>query len=133
MITLAKTGLPRLTNSVKGNSNLGRGPLPEISTNKVVRVIFLAREYGPESRPLHDYISGLNEDEAANLVAVMWVGRDSFDANEWDEALATARAEATAPTEDYLSGIPELADHLEAGLEALGVNVTDAEDHFRDR
>lgn len=107
--------------------------MPEISTNKVVRVIFLAREYGPESRPLHDYISGLNEDEAANLVAVMWVGRDSFDANEWDEALATARAEATAPTEDYLSGIPELADHLEAGLEALGVNVTDAEDHFRDR
>ena len=45
--------------------------MPDISTNKVVRVIFLAREYGPESHQLHDYISGLNEDEAANLVAIM--------------------------------------------------------------
>ena len=105
--------------------------MPDISTNKVVRVIFLAREYGPESSHLHDYISGLNEDEAANLVAIMWVGRESFDAEDWDEALATARAEATAPTEDYLSGLPQLADDLEAGLEARGVDVTDAEDHFR--
>ncbi|MBT8409226.1 MAG: DUF3775 domain-containing protein [Alphaproteobacteria bacterium] len=107
--------------------------MPEISTDKVVRVIFLAREYGPEGGQLHDYISGLNEDEAASLVAIMWVGRDSFDAEEWDEALATARAEATAPTANYLSGIPEMPDHLEAGLEALGIDVADAEDHFRDR
>ncbi|SIS94825.1 Protein of unknown function [Roseivivax lentus] len=107
--------------------------MPDISVNKVVRIVFLAREYGPESRALRDYISGLNEDEANNLVAILWVGRDSFDAEEWDEALATARAEATAPTEDYLSGMPELADYLEAGLEALGIDVTDAEDHFRDK
>ncbi len=106
--------------------------MPDISTDKVVRVIFLAREYGPESHHLHDYISGLNEDEAANLVAIMWVGRDTFDAADWDEALSTARVEATAPTEDYLSGIPEMADHLEAGLEALGIDVADVEDHFRD-
>ncbi len=104
----------------------------DISTGKVVRVIFLAREYGPESPHLHDYISGMNSDEQANLVALMWVGRDSFDADDWDEALATARAEATAPTEDYLMGIPELADHLEAGLEAMGIDVTEAEDHLRD-
>ena len=106
--------------------------MPDISTGKVVRIIFLAREYGPESPHLHDYISGLNDDEKANLVALMWVGRDSFDAEDWDEALATARAEATAPTEDYLSGIPEMSDHLEAGLEAMGIDVTDAEDHLRD-
>ncbi|MEJ6399376.1 DUF3775 domain-containing protein [Yoonia sp. 208BN28-4] len=106
--------------------------MPDISTNKVVRVIFLSREYGPESHQLHDYIAGLNADEAANLVAIMWVGRDTFDADDWDEALRTARAEATAPTEDYLSGLPQLGDDLEAGLEALGVDVTDAEDHFRD-
>ena len=59
-----------------------------ISTGKVVRIIFLAREYGPESGHLHDYISGLNEDEQANLVALMWVGRDSFDAAEFEEAKA---------------------------------------------
>ncbi|WP_300058101.1 DUF3775 domain-containing protein [uncultured Roseobacter sp.] len=106
--------------------------MPEISTNKVVRVILLAREYGPESHQLSDYISSLNDEEAANLVAIMWVGRESFEAEDWDEAQATAVAEATAPTENYLSGMPELPDHLEAGLEALGIDVTDAEDHFRD-
>ena len=104
--------------------------MPDISTGKVVRIIFLAREYGPESPHLHDYISGLNDDEKANLVARMWVGRDSFDAEDWDEALATARAEATAPTEDYLSGIPELPGFLEAGLEALGIDVSEAENRM---
>ena len=103
-----------------------------ISTGKVVRVIFLAREYGPDSTHLHDYIAGLNEGEKANLVALMWVGRDSFDASEFEEAKATARAEATAPTEEYLSGIPQLSDYLEAGLEAMEIDVTDAEDHLRE-
>ncbi len=104
----------------------------EISTRKIARVILLTREYGPDNVHLKDYISSLNDDEKANLVALMWVGRDSFDAEDWDEALATARAEATAPTEDYLSGIPEMSDHLEAGLDAMGIDVTDAEDHLRD-
>jgi hypothetical protein len=102
----------------------------DISNGKVVRVIFLAREYGPESPHLRDYISGLNEDEQVSLVAIMWIGRDSFDAAEVAEAIATARAEKTAPTEDYLTGIPELPDHLEAGLEALGIDVTDAEEEL---
>ncbi len=104
----------------------------DISTGKIVRVIFLTREYGPDSPHLTDYVSGLNEDEQVSLVAVMWIGRDSFDAEDLQEALDTARAEATAPTEQYLSGIPDLAEHLEAGMEALGIDVTDAEDHFRD-
>jgi len=102
----------------------------DISTGKIVRVIALAREFGPEGVHLHDYISGMNEDEQASLVAVMWVGRDSFSADEVTEAVATAKAEATAPTEDYLRGIPELASYLEDGLEALGVDVTEAEDKF---
>ena len=74
----------------------------DISNAKVVRVIFLAREYGPESHQLHDYISSLNEDEQASLVAIMWIGRESFEAGEVAEAIATARSEKTAPTEDYL-------------------------------
>ncbi len=104
----------------------------DISTGKIVRIIFLAREYGPESTHLHDYISGLNEDEQIGLVALMWIGRESFDASELEEAKETARIERTAPTEDYLSGMPELPNYLEDGMEALGIDVTDAEDHLRD-
>ena len=102
----------------------------EISTRKIARVILLTREYGPESTHLADYISGLNEDEQASLVALMWVGRDSFSAEELDYAKQEARREATAPTENYLSGIPGLAEHLESGMEQLGIDVTDAEDNL---
>ena len=47
--------------------------MPDISTGKVVRIIFLAREYGPESPHLHDYISGLNDDETKTVVEMVEV------------------------------------------------------------
>lgn len=102
----------------------------EISTRKIARVILLTREYGPDSPHLADYISGLNEDEQASLVALMWVGRDSFSPEELDDAKLEARREASAPTENYLSGIPGLAEHLESGLELLGIDVTDVEENL---
>lgn len=102
----------------------------EISTRKIARVILLTREYGPESPHLYDYISGLNDDEKVSLVALMWVGRDSFDVDDLEEAKREAKREATAPTENYLSGIPSLAEHLENGLDLLGIDVTDVEDNL---
>lgn len=102
----------------------------EISNGKVARIIMLCRENGPEDRHLHDYIAGLNEDEKVSLVALMWVGRGSFDADELEEAKAQAAAEATAPTEEYLMGDPALAEYLEDGLDALGIDVADTEDHM---
>jgi hypothetical protein len=70
----------------------------------------------------------LNEDEAAELVALFWIGRGSFEADDWEEAVATARAEATVPTADYLLGSPHFSDHLESGAEAMGLDIGDAED-----
>ena len=110
----------------------------EITADKIAHVILRARERSEDwalSRlargvrtELHDFIAGLNEDEQASLVALMWIGRDSFGADELDEAIATARAEKTVPTEDYLMGEPQLADYLEAGMEALGMSPDAAED-----
>lgn len=77
---------------------------------------------------LRAFIHTLNEDEKASLVAVMWIGRGAFEPEELDEAVATARAEATHPTEDYLLGEPLLADYLEDGLEKLGINPMEIED-----
>jgi hypothetical protein len=90
--------------------------------------ILEARADDATAQELADFIAGLNEDEQAELVALVWVGRETFEPEEWDEAVATARFEATAPTEDYLLGIPLLADYLEAGLERMGVDPTEAED-----
>lgn len=113
----------------------------DITPDKIAQVIVLAREYQSGinawahqgSRPgqhgnrreLRDFIAAMDEDEQASLVAVMWIGRDTFDASELAEAIATARAERTSPTETYLMSDPQLADYLEAGLEALGLSPED--------
>jgi rubrerythrin len=102
----------------------------EISPQKVVHVIFQAREGRGVGAQLREFIEGLNEDEQAHLVALAWVGRGAYEPEDYAEAVATAFAEKSTPTSDYLMGMPHLAENLEAGLEAMGVDVTDAEEDF---
>ncbi|SPF79670.1 DUF3775 domain-containing protein [Pseudoprimorskyibacter insulae] len=102
--------------------------MKDISSSKVAQIILMGRELHRAEGEMRAFIDGLNEDEAVALVAIMWIGRGSFDAEEWDEAVATAKQEASTPTADYLIGTPHLPDHLENGMEALGVAVADAED-----
>jgi hypothetical protein len=77
---------------------------------------------------LKGFIQDMNEDEQASLVALAWIGRGSFGPEELDEALETARTEHVNRTEDYLLGMPLLADYLEEGLDRLGYSVEDVED-----
>lgn len=100
----------------------------ELSEEVAVQVIFLAREGATGERQLRAFIDGLNDDDKAQLTALAWVGRGAFEATEFDRALETAYEEATVPTADYLTGMPHLAENLEAGLEAMGVDVTRAEE-----
>jgi hypothetical protein len=92
--------------------------------------ILEARRGDATEAELRAFIARLNDDEKASLVAVMWIGRDTFDAEEVDEAIETAKAEATTPTEDYLLGVPLLSDYLEAGLEKLGIDPGDQEEEL---
>jgi hypothetical protein len=100
----------------------------EISTYKIAQVILMARELDRAEGELRAFIDRLTEEEQASLVAVMWIGRDSFTAEDLDEAKRTAMAEATIPTADYLLGTPHLSDHLENGLDELGISVVEDED-----
>jgi hypothetical protein len=102
----------------------------EISLRKVVHIIYQSREQRVGEAELRAFIAALNEDEKANLVALAWIGRETFDPDEWDEAVETARTEASTPTEDYLMGMPRFTDYLEDGLEKLGISPTDEEEHF---
>ena len=99
-----------------------------ISADKVAEVIILARELDRGKAEFYAFIERLSEDEQVGLVAIFWIGRGSFDAEDLAEAISTAETEATIPTADYLIGSPHLADHLESGLEALGVDSSEAED-----
>ncbi|AKS47512.1 Protein of unknown function [Octadecabacter temperatus] len=101
-----------------------------INADKVAEVIILARDMARNRGQFESFITGLRDEEKASLVAIMWIGRDSFDASEWDEAFETALDEATTPTQDYLRGSPHLADHLENGLDALGVSASSEEDEL---
>ncbi|SEO57490.1 Protein of unknown function [Salinihabitans flavidus] len=100
----------------------------EISNWKVAQVVLMARELERAEAELRAFIDNLNEDEQASLVAVMWIGRESFTADDLEEAIETARAEATTPTADYLIGTPHLSDHLENGMDELGISLSDEED-----
>ncbi len=106
----------------------------EISASKVVQVVFLAREReqqgGPRSAELelHAFIDAMNDDEKAHLTAIAWVGREAFEVADYDGAVRAAMAERTVTTADYLMGMPHLAENLEAGLDALGVDVDGEEE-----
>lgn len=127
----------------------------EIAPEKVAHIIIKAREYdakvevvipdegsGSDGEPddvlesmpddttrpeLVGFINALNEDEQAHLVALTWVGRGTFDPDEFDEAVDTARQEKVNSTAEYLLGMPLLADYLEDGLEKMGFPVEDIE------
>lgn len=132
-----------------------RGPL-EIAPEKVAHVIIKAREYDvkvgawndtpgegdaeedpnailedfandPTRAELSGFIDALNDDEQAHLVALAWIGRGTFEADELQEAVDTAVAEKVNSTAAYLLGLPLLADYLEEGLEKLGYSVQDIE------
>ncbi|GHF42099.1 DUF3775 domain-containing protein [Seohaeicola zhoushanensis] len=104
--------------------------MKELSPRAVAQVALMARELDRAEPELRAFIDRMSEDQQAELVAVMWIGREVFEAEDLAEAIATARAEATTPCADYLLGTPHLSDHLEAGLEALGIDVTDEEDEL---
>lgn len=104
----------------------------DIAVNKVGEVIILAREIERAEPEFDAFVESLNVDERANLVAIMWIGRGTYEPDEWDEALATALREATVPTAQYLKDSPHLADHLENGLEALGISALEAEEDAYD-
>lgn len=99
-------------------------PSLRIATDKAEQVALMAREVDRATLELRTFIANMNTDEQVELVAILWIGRGVFEPSELLEARATAMAEATTPTEDYLMQTPNLAYDIEAGLEALGIDVS---------
>ena len=72
---------------------------------------------------IRDVIAGLNDDERADLIALVYIGRGDMEPEEWGAAvrLAREREEASSiSTADWLIGIPNLADLLDEGVNAMG-------------
>lgn len=143
------------TNPPDEPAETGDAPLT-ISPEKVCFIIIKAREFDvkdeasepdPGSNPADDadaavledheddpvfeeltaFIGALSQDEQIDLVALAWLGRDDYDADDWPgvrEQAAEAHNERTA---SYLLGTPQLGDFLEEGLAMLGYSCEDYE------
>lgn len=68
---------------------------------------------------LMEFIRSLDDEEQAELVALAWIGRGTFDAVQFDEAVAEATRAHNNRTAEYLIGLPKLGDYLEEGLSAV--------------
>lgn len=129
--------------------------MPEINIDKVCFVIVKAREYDVQYRPLEgddsnasddnfvsvfgsdkddsvrkeikQFIDAMDEDEQCELVALCWVGRGDFSAEEWTEAVEEARSRRQGSTADYLIGTPLVSDYLEEGLSKFDLSCEDFE------
>jgi hypothetical protein len=75
-------------------------------------------------------IEGLNDDEQAELVALMWLGRGDAEPAEWSDLVSQAQDRKEIPTADYLLDHPHVADYWLDALSQLGlgglVDDTDA-------
>jgi hypothetical protein len=72
---------------------------------------------------MRDVISGLNDDERADLIALVYVGRGDMEPEEWGDAVRLARereASSALSTADWLLGIPNLGDLWDEGLASMG-------------
>jgi hypothetical protein len=77
---------------------------------------------------LSSAIRALNEDERAELIALAWLGRGTYDLEEWDEAISTARSEHGRRAAEYLIGLPLLGDYLEDGMALFDEGIVDEDD-----
>ena len=73
----------------------------------------------PTYQELLEMIRNMDEDEQIRLVALAWIGRGTFEASEWKDAIKEARASHNDRTAEYLVGLPLLGDYLEEGRAAL--------------
>jgi hypothetical protein len=67
-------------------------------------------------------LDDLGEDEIAEVLALAWVGRGTYDPSEWEEALEAANDRNAEKPADQLLDMPMLAGYLEAGLAAFDLS-----------
>ena len=81
----------------------------------------------PAADELANWIVDLTATQQAELVALMWLGRSDDGPEAFGELLEEARGQQGQRTAPYFLGTPQLGDHLEEGLEKLGIAMAELE------
>jgi hypothetical protein len=130
--------------------------VPNISTETVCFVIVKAREFDVKVAPdeldegsnptddnmqriledyaddptyeeLRSFLAAQSDDDLKELVALTWIGRGDYGADDWDEVLSEVPDVRERHTVAYLLGTPLLADYLEEGLSQFGLSCEEFE------
>lgn len=67
-------------------------------------------------------LDDLADDQLPELLALAWIGRGTYDASEWDEALEEAGELDRDDAADQLIDLSMLAAYLDAGLAAFDLS-----------
>ena len=67
------------------------------------------------------FLDDMADDEIADVLALAWIGRGTYDASEWEDAQEEALNSEEDPV-DLLLDLPLLAAYLEAGLSAFDLS-----------
>jgi hypothetical protein len=86
-----------------------------------------AHEDDPVVEELTSLINSLSEDEQIDLVALAWLGRDDYSADDWSTVRAEAAGAHNQRTAEYLLGMPMVGDFLEEALSMLGYSCEEFE------
>ena len=81
----------------------------------------------PVVEELTAFIGAMSEDEQIDLVALAWLGRDDYTAEDWAAVREEAAEAHNRRTAAYLLGTPLIADFLEEGLSLLGYSCEEFE------
>lgn len=81
----------------------------------------------PVLEELESLISSLSIDEQIDVVALMWLGRDDYEADDWESVRSDAADAHNERTAQYLCGTPLLADHLSNGLAVFNRDCSEFE------
>ena len=73
------------------------------------------------------FVNALNDEEQADLVALLWLGRGDGTLDDWYDLRDEAQRQHNKRTAAYLLGEPLLSDHLEEGLSQFGLTCEDFE------
>jgi hypothetical protein len=130
--------------------------VPNISTETVCFIIVKAREFDVKVAPdeldegsnptddnmqriledyaddptyeeLRSFLAAQSDDDLKELVALTWIGRGDYGADDWDEVLSEVPDVRERHTVAYLLGTPLLADYLEEGLSQFGLSCEEFE------
>lgn len=80
-------------------------------------------EDNPALMELTAAIEELNDDELTELIALLWLGRGDYTAEDWEDALADADQAEEQRDPERLAELAGLGEFIEQGLSELGYST----------